>query len=162
MTAVEDGYRRFPSEKDLIDIGLTGNGGCCIQLNYFSMLVFKAIGLDSFVVRGDHYCAPIAGTHCMVMVTLRTPEDHGTYMIEVGGGFPMLQPVPMDSHKLPFRVVEAAGFPYEFREIAPGWVGKFHLDGGLMGGKFVSSNKLYVALSLEYLMTWSIILYVYQ
>lgn len=138
MAAEEEEYRRFPSEQDIIDIGLSGQGGCCIHKNYFTMLVLKAVGMDSFVVRGDHYRAPVAGTHCIAMVKLHTQDDPEIYMIEVGGAFPMRQPIPMNSNRLPLIVVEAAGFPYEFRQMSSGWIGKFHLEGGLMGGKFVS------------------------
>lgn len=138
MAAVPEGQRWFPSHEQLIENGLSGRGGCCVPLNYFTRLLFQSIGLDSFSVRGDHYCAPVAGTHCMTIVRLHGPKEKGLYMVEVGGAFPMMEPVPMDSHKLPFKTLQAAGFPYEFREIAPGWIGKFHIGGGIMGGAFVS------------------------
>lgn len=139
MAAVDQEKRWFPYEEDLINVGLAGRGGCCIHLNYFSKLVLQALGLESFVVRGDHYTAVTAGTHCILFVKLHSPPDQvGTYMVEVGGAYPMLEPVSMDKEKLPIKMLQAAGFPYEFREFAPGWIGKFHLKGGILGGAYVS------------------------
>lgn len=126
----------FPSEGDIVHTGLNGKGGCCMHLNYFTKLVFQAIGLETFVVRGDHYSAPVAGTHVLVMVKIYRPEE-GLYLVEVGGAFPILEPVPMDKKKLPYRTLQAGGFPYEFREIADGWIGKFHLKGGIIAGEYV-------------------------
>ncbi|CAL8109671.1 unnamed protein product [Orchesella dallaii] len=140
MAAVDPDQRWFPSESDIVSNGLAAKGGCCIHLNYFTKLVFQSIGLNSFVVRGDHYQAPIAGTHCLVMVSLEGPKAHGVYMVEVGGAYPILEPIPMQ--RLPYRTLQAGGFPYEFREIAPGWIGKFHLGGGLMGGKFTDKGEV--------------------
>ncbi|ODN01570.1 putative acetyltransferase YvcN [Orchesella cincta] len=140
MAAVDPDQRWFPSESDVVSIGLAGKGGCCIHLNYFTKLVFQSIGLNSFAVRGDHYQAPVAGTHCLVMVSLEGPNAHGIYMVEVGGAYPILEPIPMQ--RLPYRTLQAGGFPYEFRLIAPGWIGKFHLGGGLMGGKFADKGEV--------------------
>ncbi len=139
MAAIPEEDRWFPSYDQLVETGLSGQVGCCLNLNYFTKLVFIAVGLESFNVRGDHYRAPVVGTHCITMVRLHVPhKDKGLYMVEVGGVFPMLEPVPMDTHKLPYRTLQAAGFPYEFREIGCGWIGKFHIGGGTMGGAFVS------------------------
>lgn len=143
MAAVEEGQRWFPSYESIITNGLTGRGGSSIQINYFAKLVLQAIGLDAFVVRGDSYPEPIPGSNCILMVNLRiNTKDGGVYLVEVGGAYPILEPVPMNPKRLPYRTTQAVGFPYEFREIAPGWVGKFHLEGGIMGGKFVSLKLL--------------------
>lgn len=137
MASVEEGHRWFPSEEEIANVGLSGKGGCCLHLNYFTKILFQAIGLDTYVVRGDHYCAPIAGTHCIVMVKLHERKFAGTYMIEVGGAYPMLEPVPMDKERLPFKTLQAGGFPYEFREMDNGWIGKYHIGGGVVSGEFV-------------------------
>lgn len=139
MVSVDEEKRWIPSETDLVNVGLAGRGGCCIHLNYFSKLVLQEIGLESFVGRGDLYSAMTAGTHCLLFVKLYSPaEQTGTYMVEVGDAYPLLEPICMDKEKLPYRTLQAAGFPYEYREFAPGWIGKFHLKGGLLGGAYVN------------------------
>ena len=134
MAAIPKPERRHPSVEDIVQQGLKGIGGCCINLNWFAMLVFRGLGLRSFCIQGTHNQAPVAGTHCMVIVEV---EDE-KYLVEVGGAFPILEPVPMRAKNLPYEVLCAGGFPYEFRALEPaGTVGKFHIGGGLVSGKYV-------------------------
>jgi hypothetical protein len=69
------------------------------------------------------------------MVIVRV-DDENMYLVEVGGAFPILDPVPMQN--LPFKILCAGGFPYEFRQLSDGWIGRYHIGGGLLGGKYVS------------------------
>lgn len=134
MSAVDPSSRRPPTEEEVISAGLSGKGGCCINFNYFAGLVLSAVGLDSFLIQSTHANAPVAGTHCMLGVRLG-PSGGSIYVVELGGAFPILEPVPMSG--LPFRITSAAGWPYEFREVEPGLVARFQLDGGLLTGKYV-------------------------
>jgi len=133
MAAVDFDSRKQPTVDDIIEKGLTGNGGCCIQLNFFTMLVLKALGLEAFAIQGTHFGAPVEGTHCMVVVKLSCDE---IYLVEVGGAFPILEPINMC--KLPVRIMAAGGFPYEFRHVSPGIIGRYHIGGGLLSGAFVN------------------------
>jgi arylamine N-acetyltransferase len=136
MAAVDFDSRNQPSEADIISQGFSGKGGCCLHLNYFAKIVLRALGLDAYTIQGTHYKAPVEGTHCMVAVRLQNPND--VYLVEVGGAFPILEPMSMT--QLPVRITTAGGFPYEFREVSPGVVGRYHIGGGLLMGKFVSCD----------------------
>jgi len=135
MAAVKKEKRAAPTEEDIITQGLSGIGGCCINLNFFTKILFKALGLDSHAIKGTHNFAPVEGTHCMVVVKL---GDGNVYMVEAGGAFPILDPVPMQN--LPFRILSAGGFPYEFRQISDDLVARFHIGGGLLGGQYVDDK----------------------
>lgn len=132
LAAVEKPKRVRPTEEDIVTQGLTGVGGCCINLNFFTKILLVAVGLDAFAIQGTHNCAPVDGTHCMVLVRLK---DGSLYMVEVGGAFPILEPIPMQN--LPFKILCAGGFPYEFRQISDTLVGRYHIGGGLLGGQYV-------------------------
>lgn len=140
MSATDPTCRRPPTPEEIITSALSGQGGCCINLNYFAHLVFSTLGLDSFLIQSTHANAPVAGTHCMIGVKLG-PGGASIYVVELGGAFPILEPIPMQG--LPFRITSAAGWPYEFREIQPGTVARFQLDGGLLTGKYVRNLRIY-------------------
>lgn len=140
MAIIDPEKRRRPTEEELIKQGLSGIGGCCLNLNFFTKILLQALGLDAFAIQGTHFMAPVDGTHCMCVVRLNNNE---MYMVEVGAGYPFLDVVPM--HKLPFRFT-AGGYINEFREISDGKIGRFQIGGGLYGGAYVSvtfcSNSL--------------------
>lgn len=132
MASIDKPLRKNPKEDELIKEGLSGIGGCCINLNYFAKVLFEALGMVAYAIQGTHNHAPVPGTHCMVVVKV---DNGDLYLVEVGGSFPILEPVPMQN--LPFRILTAGGFPYEFRLTPEGLVGRYHLGGGLLQGKYV-------------------------
>jgi hypothetical protein len=116
----------------IISNGLSGNGGCCIEMNYFTKILFTTLGLDAFVIQGSYVGAHIKGTHCILVVRLSHDE---LYMVEMGGAYPLIEPIPL--HKLPLKTLTAGGYWYEFREISNGRFGRFSIGGGLYGGDYV-------------------------
>lgn len=79
LAAVEPKERVAPTEEDIITQGLSGIGGCCINLNFFVKILFQALGLEAYAIKGTHNFAPVEGTHCMVVVKLK---DGNVYMVE--------------------------------------------------------------------------------
>lgn len=132
MAIVDPDKRRRPTEEEIIHQGLSGIGGCCLNLNFFTKILMQALGLDAFAIQGTHFMAPVPGTHCMCIVRLNRNE---MYMVEVGAGYPFLDVIPM--HDLPFRFT-AGGYGNEFREMPDGKIGRFQIGGGLYGGPYVS------------------------
>ncbi|KAJ6634709.1 hypothetical protein Bhyg_13286 [Pseudolycoriella hygida] len=135
MAIVDPEKRRRPTEEELIAQGLSGIGGCCLNLNFFTKIVLQALGLNAFAVQGTHYLAPVEGTHCMCMVKLNEDE---MYMVEVGAGYPFLDVIPMQN--LPFQFT-AGGYVNEFRQMADGKIGRFQIGGGLYGGSYVEKTE---------------------
>lgn len=132
MAMIDPEKRRRPTEKELIDQGLRGIGGCCLNLNFFTKIVLQSIGLDAFAIQGTHFMAAVDGTHCMCIVRLNENE---MYMIDVGAAYPFLDVIPMQN--LPFRFT-AGGYVSEFRQMEDGKIGRFQIGGGLYGGAYVS------------------------
>ncbi len=135
MAVIDPEERHRPTIEELIRQGLSGIGGCCLNLNFFTTILMQALGLDAFAIQGTHFMAPIAGTHCMCVVQLN--DIDGMYMVEVGAGYPFVDVIPMQ--KLPFRFT-AGGYVNEFRRMVDGKIGRFQIGGGLYGGDYVSEN----------------------
>jgi len=135
MSIIDTDKRHRPTEGELIHQGLSGIGGCCLNLNFFTKIVMQALGLDAFVIQGTHFMAPVLGTHCMCIVRL---NDKEMYMVEVGAGYPFIDVIPMQN--LPFRFT-AGGFVNEFREMSDGKIGRFQIGGGLYGGSYIEKEE---------------------
>jgi hypothetical protein len=128
--------RKNPDIAYIISNGLSGIGGSCIALNYFAKILFTALGLDAFVIQGSYGMAHVKGTHCMVVVKLSNDE---LYMVEVGGAYPILEPIAL--HKIPYKMMTAGGYWFEFREISKGRFGRYNIGGGLYGGDYVGKSE---------------------
>ncbi|KAG4070236.1 hypothetical protein HA402_003926 [Bradysia odoriphaga] len=135
MAIVSPEERHRPTVEELISQGLSGIGGCCLNLNFFTTILMQALGLDAFAVQGTHFLAPVDGTHCMCIVRLNENE---LFMVEVGAGYPFLDVIPMQN--LPFRFM-AGGYVNEFRQISDGKVGRFQIGGGLFGGDYIGKTE---------------------
>ncbi|XP_071516020.1 uncharacterized protein [Panulirus ornatus] len=94
MIAVPEEERHIPSLEEVVEAGLSLEGGVCFTLNTFMCIVLRALGFHAHVLDGSHKNSPGSHTHVVVLLQdLRFPGD--LHIVDVGGGYPFFEAVAM-------------------------------------------------------------------
>jgi len=126
MTSIAAEDRRAPSDiSEIIERGLSGKGGVCIDLNYFANLILTSLGFNCICVQGTYTTSSIIGNHCATIVELSSEEK---YLVDVGNILPGLKLIPM--HNLPFSFV-GGGLIHEWRHCDDGVYRRYQIGGKL-------------------------------
>lgn len=136
MCAEPQETRRVPTEQDIVDAVLSGDGGACITLNGFLPILLNAVGFNAYVISCSVLVpgTPSDDNHVLCVVELDSTQK---YVLESGVGLPIAGPVPI--HQLPFGG-RGCGYPYQYKEDPEkkGTYQRVQLEGSLYGAPFVS------------------------
>ncbi|XP_047469920.1 uncharacterized protein LOC125025765 isoform X2 [Penaeus chinensis] len=90
--AVED--RHIPTLEEIVEAGLSMEGGVCLTLNVFFCLLLRALGLKVDLLDGNYSAHGDDHSHVILLLSdLRFPGDN--YVIDVGNGFPSMEMIPL-------------------------------------------------------------------
>ncbi|XP_047470218.1 uncharacterized protein LOC125025925 [Penaeus chinensis] len=87
--------RHVPTPEEIVEAGMSLEGGLCFTLNNFMCLLLRALGFKADVLDGNFSLSCYPHTHIVVLLSdLSAPGDN--YIIDVGGGFPFLEMIPVN------------------------------------------------------------------
>lgn len=90
--AVEE--RHIPTLEEIVEAGLSMEGGVCLTLNVFFCLLLRALGLKVDLLDGNYSAHGDDHSHVILLLSdLRFPADN--YVIDVGNGFPSMEMIPL-------------------------------------------------------------------
>ncbi|XP_042864420.1 uncharacterized protein LOC122248470 isoform X3 [Penaeus japonicus] len=113
--------RHVPTLEEIVEAGLSLEGGLCFTLNTFFCLLLRALGFKVDVLDGSFSLSCHPHTHEVLLLRdLSEPGDN--YIIDVGGGCPFLELIPVKD--LPVTRYEA-GFEYRYQYLG-GMVARLH------------------------------------
>lgn len=102
--------RHVPSLEEVVEAGLSLEGGICFTLNVFMGILLRTFGFHVQFLDGSYSASKDHHTHIVLLVKdLRSPEDD--HFIDVGGGHPFLAAVAVDSLPVTFH---QAGLKYTY------------------------------------------------
>jgi len=134
ITSVQIELRHPPTLDTILQVGLSGAGGNCLQLNYFIRVLLESIGYDVSTISGT-IGVLVRDNHVMTLV--RFPDTGHTYLVDLASASPLCQPVPL--HDLPWSFqTTAAGTRVEYRKVAENEYARFQVGGGLFRDRLVS------------------------
>ncbi|XP_063587547.1 uncharacterized protein LOC134764811 [Penaeus indicus] len=87
--------RHVPTPEEIVEAGMSLEGGLCFTLNNFMCFLLRALGFKADVLDGNFSLSCHPHTHIVVLLSdLSAPGDN--YIIDVGGGFPFLEMIPVN------------------------------------------------------------------
>ncbi|KAK8747199.1 hypothetical protein OTU49_016675 [Cherax quadricarinatus] len=110
LMAQAEEERHVPSLEEIIEAGLSLEGGLCFDLNVFMYILLSAFELKVHFLDGSYSASKDLHTHVVVLVKdLRCPGDD--HFIDVGCGHPFLEAVAVNSLPVTFY---QAGLKYTY------------------------------------------------
>nr|XP_027231332.1 uncharacterized protein LOC113822980 [Penaeus vannamei]XP_027231333.1 uncharacterized protein LOC113822980 [Penaeus vannamei] len=105
--------RHVPTQEEIVEAGMSMEGGLCFTLNTFMYLLLRALGFKVDVLDGSFSLSCHPHTHMVVLLRdLSAPGDN--YIVDIGGGFPFFEIISVKD--LPVTRYEA-GLEYRYQHL---------------------------------------------
>lgn len=86
--------KHVPTLEEVVEAGLSLEGGLCLTLNTFMCIILRTLGFKADVLDGSYSTYGDTHTHVVVILKdLRRTQDN--FIVDVGSGYPFEAPIPL-------------------------------------------------------------------